>query len=190
MKDTGLCQSRKPAGPRGTSCRLAVTAGSWPGPPVSRPPGWPTTATPTPPRHLAELRTGLSTGQHLTSPLSGRRPGNASPVSLSSLDPIRFPHDCELEAGGSRPAEGQTPPQGDHHRHLPEGQQTGPSSRLSPGSMNRKARPLRDSRGCSVFLGTPSARGDGTHDSLCPALGREHGHLHSRLQHQDELVNP
>ena len=27
------------------SCRLAVTAGSWPGPPVSQPPGWPTTAT-------------------------------------------------------------------------------------------------------------------------------------------------
>ena len=81
---------------------------------------------PHPPRHLAELPTGLSAGQHLTSPLSGRRPGNASPVSLSSLDPIRFPHDCELEAGGSRPAERRTPPRGEHHRRLPEGQQTGP----------------------------------------------------------------
>ena len=171
------------------SCRLAVTAGSWPGPPVSQPPGWPTTAT-SPSK--APCGTANWLIRRTTSDQSSlwETARERQPRFLVFFRPHQVSTRLWTRSWGQQ-ASGAADPS--HEVSITDAclrdSRQGPSSRLSLGSMNWKA-PLRDSRVCSVFLGTPSARGDGTHDSLRPALGREHEHLHSRLQHKDEPVNP
>lgn len=116
---------------------------------------------PTPPSHLAQLQLAYPQSS-LWKMARKRRP----PFPCLLLDPDRFPHDYELEAGGSRPAEGWTPHKVTVADACLRDSGQGPSSCLLLGSMNPKARPLSDSRGCSVFLGTPTARGDRTYARL------------------------